>query len=164
MKKMKRLVAVLLAGVMALAILTACGGSKVSLGEQLEKKYFEVFNAARSEEKGELSNDPELSQMALKALETIDKDGKIAEENVFQRIGPTMDEETGKYIEITVKVATEERSSSLEMYTAKAVTPEMIAGMSAPDQRLADSYSRIAIATLERNGKTYYALAYEEMI
>ena len=49
MKKMKRLVAVLLAGVMVLAMLTACGcGSSTPTidAEKVEALYMDIYNAA----------------------------------------------------------------------------------------------------------------------
>ena len=52
MKKMKRLVAILLASVLALAMLTACGesgsGSK-SFAQQVEEAYMQNLNASMDE-------------------------------------------------------------------------------------------------------------------
>lgn len=79
MKKMKRLVAVLLAGVMVLAMLTACGGGAGGPGEsEFEKKVQDVYMAALNKEYGtEWSNNSEVKELATEALNKI-ADGKIA--------------------------------------------------------------------------------------
>ncbi len=46
MKKMKHLVAVLLAGIMALAVLTGCGQTNVDLSDKLAQKATEVYAKA----------------------------------------------------------------------------------------------------------------------
>ena len=69
MKKMKRLVAVLLAGVMVLAMLTACGGGSGSgtstVGEEFENKYIAAINTLRGEKAEKLENDTDLRDRAL---------------------------------------------------------------------------------------------------
>lgn len=67
MKKMKRLVAVLLAGIMALAMLTACsgGGAPQSVEDQVADIYQSAMNAVYGTE---LSNDSTLAAMSKVAL------------------------------------------------------------------------------------------------
>lgn len=78
MKKMKRLVAVLLAGVMVLAMLTACGcGSSTPTSdvEKAEALYMDIYNAVLD---AEYKNDADLKVQAKRLLEdSLDEDGKL---------------------------------------------------------------------------------------
>ena len=77
MKKMKRLVAVLLAGIMVLTMLTACGGNSKSFAQQVEEAYMKNVNASMSEN-SKLKNDPALRNRAMAMLNKIDENGMIA--------------------------------------------------------------------------------------
>ena len=79
MKMFKRFAAALLAGVMVLAMLTACGGGASGPGEsEFEKKVQDVYMAALNKEYGtEWSNNSEVKELATEALNKI-ADGKIA--------------------------------------------------------------------------------------
>ena len=71
MKKMKRLVAVLLAGVMVLAMLTACGGTgndaaTAKFEANVEQAYMAKLNDAFSKE---LKNDDAIKELAVKHIE-----------------------------------------------------------------------------------------------
>ena len=69
MKKMKRLVAVLLAGIMALAMLTACGGGiTVTRDEALEKSVAEWAVEWGKSAKLELTEDADLTAISAKCL------------------------------------------------------------------------------------------------
>ena len=71
MKKMKRLVAVLLAGIMALAMLTACGGglsTPTSDVEKAEALYMDAFNTALGTNYE--NNNTELKDQAKQVLDT----------------------------------------------------------------------------------------------
>ena len=71
MKKMKRLVAVLLAGIMALAMLTACGGTTgtpVTRDDALEKSVAEWAVEWGKDAKLELTEDATLTAMSDKCL------------------------------------------------------------------------------------------------
>ena len=71
MKKMKRLVAVLLAGIMALAMLTACGGTPsapVTRDEALEKSVAEWTVELGKGAKLDLTEDATLTAMSDKCL------------------------------------------------------------------------------------------------
>ena len=67
MKKLKRFAAVLLAGIMVLTLLTACG-SDTGIGKIDKEKQDELEKQLASV--GITANDPELYQIALKNLET----------------------------------------------------------------------------------------------
>ena len=69
MKMFKRFAAALLAGVMVLAMLTACGGGSGSgtstIGEEFENKYIAAINTLRGEKAEKLENDTDLRDKAL---------------------------------------------------------------------------------------------------
>ena len=79
MKMFKRFAAAFLAGVMALAMLTACGGGAGGPGgSEFARKGQEVSMAALNKEYGtEWSNNSEVKELATEALNKI-ADGKIA--------------------------------------------------------------------------------------
>ena len=71
MKKMKRFVAVLLAGIMVLAMLTACGGglsTPTSDVEKAEALYMDAFNTALGTNYE--NNNTELKDQAKQVLDT----------------------------------------------------------------------------------------------
>ena len=76
MKKTRRLVALLLAAVLALALFTACGAAQPTIGEQYEKWLVEQLNSKLPEGKTVQKVDVKHSEM-MAALAKIDKDGKF---------------------------------------------------------------------------------------
>lgn len=78
MKKMKRLVAVLLAGVMVLAMLTACGGGSFTPTSDVEKAealYMDAFNTALGTN---YENDADLEKLAKQVLDdSLNEDGTL---------------------------------------------------------------------------------------
>lgn len=78
MKKMKRLVAVLLAGIMVLAMLTACGcGSSTPTSdvEKAEALYMDAYNTALG---ADYKNDAELKNQAKQLLDkSLDEAGAL---------------------------------------------------------------------------------------
>ena len=79
MKKMKRFVAVLLAGIMVLAMLTACGGglsTPTSDVEKAEALYMDAFNTALGTNYE--NNNTELKDQAKQVLDTnLNDDGTL---------------------------------------------------------------------------------------
>lgn len=89
MKKLAKLTSLLLAGIMALALLTACNGTPgaaeaEALGKQYTEQALAILNEYRATQNTEqtpypkLDNDPELLALAEQRLMLIGQDGKIA--------------------------------------------------------------------------------------
>ena len=79
MKKFRRLAALLLAGVLALAVLSGCGGSRFE--REVEETVLKYVNAAMRETQGEgareFKNDPALRQKAYEMLGRIDPESGL---------------------------------------------------------------------------------------
>lgn len=89
MKKFRRLAALLLAGVLALAVLSGCGGSRFE--REVEETVLKYVNAAMHGTQGEgareFKNDPELRQKAYELLGKIDPEsGLIDSQKAFMVI------------------------------------------------------------------------------
>ena len=90
MKMLKKMAALLLAGVMAMALLTACGeDSTPSFGKQVEDAAIKAVNTALGEN-STLTNDSTLRAQAAQMLEKVNADGKIvAKEGITGTRKPT---------------------------------------------------------------------------
>ena len=149
MKLFKRFAAALLAGVMALAMLTACGGgggNGPSLGEQLENAMVDQMNNVRSEGSEKLTNDPTLRAQALAVLDKATVDGKIKKTDITENVA------------VMVKEKTPDKDG---YYTLLAMTEENLANLKRPQQPNAmyDAVTAFGVATKVVNGKTYLAYA-----
>ena len=169
MKKMKRLVAVLLAGVMVLAMLTACGGAGTSeIGKKFEDEYLKVMNSIRTEK--DLTNDTGMRNKALALLNYIDEDGMID----VDKAAPQPDVEIskdGKTMTVTTLQVDVEGAPVDGKYVAKEITPEVIGeGANVPTNpdpnavAMMNAVKKIGIATKVINGKTYAAMAIELVV
>lgn len=165
MKMFKRFAAALLAGVMVLAMLTACGGAGAStIGEEFENKYIATLNTLRGEDAEELENDTVLHDRALAQLAKINEDGTIAATDVTISTGtPSADGKSVTVVAINVATkgdpvngvvqAEEITAASLDKITTDGANENTVATMRA--------LKKIGIATKVINGKTYVAIAIE---
>lgn len=169
MKMLKKMAALLLAGVMALALLTACGDdSTPSFGKQVEDATIKTFNVAIGENSA-LTNDSALRAQAAQLLENVDADGKIEAQ---KSIKLPKDMSYGK--EITMVVATKDLNKILsdkvgpnDKVDAIKVTAEELAKLQNPQANgLADVIGQynaeiiaVGVATKTINGNTYMAVA-----
>ena len=169
MKKMKRLVAVLLAGVMVLAMLTACGGAGTSeIGKKFEDEYFKAMNSIRTEK--DLTNNIGMRNKALALLNYIDEDGMIDKEKAEPKPDVEISKD-GKTMTVTTLQVAVEGEPVNGKYVAKEITPEVIGnGANIPTNPDPDfiatmnAVKKIGIATKVINGKTYAAIAIELVI
>ena len=165
MKMFKRFAAALLAGVMVLAMLTACGGAGAStIGEEFENKFIATLNTLRGEDAEELKNDTVLHDRALAQLAKINEDGTIAVTDADTSIiTPNADGKSVTVVAINVATkgdpvngvvqAEEITAASLDKITTDGANENTVATMRA--------LKKIGIATKVINGKTYVAIAIE---
>ncbi len=165
MKMFKRFAAALLAGVMVLAMLTACGGAGAStIGEEFENKYIATLNTLRGEDAEKLENDTDMRNKALAQLAKIKEDGTIAATDAYTSI--TTSNADGKPVTVVfISVATkgqpvngvvqaeEITAAFLDRITTDGANEDTVASMRA--------VKKIGIATKVINGKTYAAVAIE---
>ena len=168
MKMFKRFAAALLAGVMVLAMLTACGGGSGSgtstIGEEFENKYIAAINTLRGENAGNLENDTDLRNKALAQLAKIKEDGTIAATDANTSIvTPSADGKSVTVVMISVGTKGEPDKGVCQ---AKEITAESLDEIT-PDSAGSDvveallALKKIGIATKVINGKTYAAIAME---
>ena len=168
MKMFKRFAAALLAGVMVLAMLTACGGGSGSgastIGEEFENKYIAAINTLRGENAEKLENDTDLRNKALAQLQKIKDDGTIAVTDANTSI-VTLNADGKSVTAVVISVGTKGEPDK-GVYQAKEITAESLgeittegAGEDAVETMRA--LKKIGIATKVINGKTYAAIAIE---
>ena len=166
MKMFKRFAAALLAGVMVLAMLTACGGGSgtSTIGEEFENKFIATLSTLRGEDAEELKNDTVLHDRALAQLAKINEDGTIVVTDAYTSITtPNADGKSVTVVAINVATkgdpvngvvqAEEITAASLDKITTDGANENTVATMRA--------LKKIGIATKVINGKTYMAIAIE---
>lgn len=169
MKKFKKLVALILVGVMAMAMLTACGGGgggSKSFATEVEDAVFAVYSQAF----GVKTNDAEAKKLAQTALGYV-KDGKFYEKD-FEDHCITVDE--AKYqIMIAMPIPDADANDNYNYYTVMEITPEMLAQLNSADIPVEDikelnemlkkyetmgfKVTGLGVAAKTINGKTYAA-------
>ena len=182
MKKLAKLTSLLLAGIMALAMLTACNGTPgaaeaEALGKQYTAQALAILNEYRATQNTEqtpypkLDNDPELLALAEQRLELIGQDGKIAGSDTWY----TPDE--GKeYLDIRVMIeplGPGEMGNINERYPALALTEQRLAELNTTkvfcgeiplaSQKML-KITKVAFAYRVVGGKAYVAMAFEAPI
>lgn len=178
MKKLAKLTSLLLAGIMALALLTACNGTPgaaeaEALGKQYTAQALAILNEYRATQNTEqtpypqLDNDPELLALAEQRLMLIGQDGKIAGSDTWY----TPDE--GKeYLDIRVMIeplGPGEMGNINERYPALALTEQRLAELNTTkvfceeiplaSQKML-KITRVAFAYRVVGGKAYVAMAF----
>ena len=173
MKKMKRLVAVLLAGVMVLAMLTACGGTgndaaTAKFEASVEQAYMAKLNDAFSKElEGkELKNDDAIKTSAVKHIEEVAKKETLDYNDLWVNGETTqdwvmicydVDQSTGNYV-----------MSSYEVDKAKTITPNEttikaflnLAQMKRGQVGNTAKFTALGVGAKTINGKTYVAIGF----
>ena len=158
MKMFKRFAAALLAGVMVLAMLTACGGSSPSLAKQAEDALMKSLNSQLKPEE-QYENDPVLYNKIYDALGKIKEDGTLAVEDYpedAQIEAPTKD---GVYV---TYVLTDSNGKAREVKSVDADGGVHCVATQSGDKKVSiQSIDKIAVAAREVNGKTYLGYALE---
>lgn len=178
MKKLAKLISLLLAGIMALAMLTACNGTPgaaeaEALGKQYTEQALAILNEYRATQNTEqtpypqLANDPGLLAFAEEQLKRIGPDGKIAAKDTWY----TSDE--GKeYLDVRVMLeplGPGEMGDVTERYPALALTEQRLAELNTTkvfggnlplaSQKML-KIEKVAFAYRVVGGKAYVAMAF----
>ena len=162
MKMFKRFAAVLLVGVMALAMLTACGERTSKIGKEFEDAALAAINTARGEGVEALKNDETLRDKALGQLCHVKGDGTIAEENAGVMTVLAKDETKNTVKLLVISVLTEKDKDKDGMLKAKEINADVLKQVSGGlNNQAAANFQKVGIATKVVNGKTYTAAAFE---
>lgn len=183
MKKLAKLTSLLLAGIMALAMLTACNGTPSAaeaeaLGKQYTAQALAILNEYRATQNTEqtpypqLDNDPELLALAEQQLLLIGQDGKIAGNDTWY-----IKYEGNKILDIRVMLeplGPGEMGDVTERYPALALTKQRLEELNTTkvfcgeiplaSQKTLDDITKVAFAYRVVGGKAYVAMAFEHPI
>ena len=177
MKKLAKLTSLLLAGIMALAMLTACNGSGGGNAEALGKQYTEqalaILNEYRATQNTEqtpypqLNTDLDLLALAEQRLMLIGQDGKIVGSDTWY---PKV--EGKEYLDVRVMIEPfkpGEKGDVTERYPALAVTEKRLAELNTTkvfggeiplaSQKML-KITKVAFAYRVVGGKAYVAMAF----
>lgn len=166
MKQLKRFLALVLVGVLALTVLTGCGGNG-KFGAEVEKEMLAAVNSLRTEENAPLTNDSELKAKCADALNHVTAEGKIPLGYARQQ---EVDRTTRTIVAIGVETKGDYSFSQVtnanrnQLVDALAITPDELAAYAAKirqdsNKNFYNSLSGFAVATRTIDGKTYLAMA-----
>ncbi len=163
MKKFRRLAALLLAGVLALAVLSGCGGSRFE--REVEETVLKYVNAAMRETQGEgareFKNDPALRQKAYELLGKIDPEsGLIDSQKAFMLIQERLGDKGTLTI---IYIFVDEEGYGSDKRLATEITPDELPKIKqAIDDllsgSLAEDMTAFGAAARTIGGKTYMAI------
>lgn len=178
MKKLAKLTSLLLAGIMALALLTACNGTPgaaeaEALGKQYTAQALAILNEYRATQNTvqtpypQLDNDQELLALAEQRLMLIGQDGKIAGKDTWDTKG-----EGKEYLDVRVMIeplGPGEMGDATERCPALALTKQRLAELNTTkvfggnlplaSQKML-KITKVAFAYRVVGGKAYVAMAF----
>ena len=168
MKKFRRLAALLLAGVLALAVLSGCGGSRFE--REVEETVLKYVNAAMRETQGEgareFKNDPALRQKAYEMLGRIDPESGLIDS---QKARMFIQESLGDKNTITL-ILVEGEGYGRDKLLATEITPDELARIKREIDKMlgsngdssgglrAKNMTAFGVAARTIGGKTYMAI------
>lgn len=169
MKKFRRLAALLLAGVLALAVLSGCGGSRFE--REMEETVLKYVNAAMRGTLGEgareFKNDPELRQKAYEMLGKIDPESGLIDS---QKALMIIDESLGDKSTTTLIAVKAEEYNRPNKRLATEITQDELAKIKDEIDRMLRSngdgtdgpspedITAFGVAARTIGGKTYMAI------
>ena len=155
MKKLKKFAALLLVGVMALALLTACGGGGGSTDEQKEAAMLTALTSSPQCSETAKTNDPELRNMLLTDLNAQLKTGRFKSDVKVKGIRPDPEEN------ITITVMTEYRYGERLQDLIEKITNHI--GSTYPgtnvDVNANGCWTKVAVVVQSNEKGTYLAVA-----
>lgn len=172
MKKMKRLVAVLLAGVMVLAMLTACGGTgNDAATAKFEGKVEQAYMTKLNEKFGEnFENDAAIKKLAVEYIEKMANKETLTKDELWTKEEPT--EKTQNWVMICYDVSQSNGKayvkSSYEAGKAETITPDEttikaflnLAQMKRGQVGNTAKFTALGVGAKTINGKTYVAIGF----
>ena len=166
MKMFKRFAAALLVGVMALAMLTACGERTSKIGKEFEDKYVAALNTIRGEGAEALKNDEALREKALGQLSYVKGDGTIADPEKNAIVTTVLEGSESDPVKIQLVVVLGKKDTADGVYKATEITAEALKNINSTvsgtnAQKIAKAIQKFGVATKVVNGKTYAAVAME---
>lgn len=162
MKKFRRLAALLLAGVLALAVLSGCGGSRFE--REMEETVLKYVNAAMRGTLGEgareFKNDPALRQKAYELLGKIDPESGLIDS---QKAYMVIDERLWDKSTITLIAVEAEEYNRPNKRLATEITQDELAKIKPKIDRMlsepsAKDMTAFGVAARTIGGKTYMAI------
>ena len=168
MKKMKRLVAVLLAGVMVLAMLTACGGTgNDAATAKFEGKVEQAYMTKLNEKFGEnFENDAAIKKLAVEYIEKMANKETLTKDELWTKEEPT--EKTQNWVMICYDVQNTGKyvMSSYEAGKAETITPDEttikaflnLAQMKRANVGQKAKFTALGVGVKTIDGKTYVAI------
>lgn len=167
MKKLARIAALLLVGIMTLAMLTGCKGSFETnpMAEEQILKYVQGAFEDRLNGK-KLTNNSSLHQEAAQILAKVTEDGKIKESDCYHGKLTIYDGLDKAEVKIAC-VVLPEGSSEDGMLQMKEFTGDVSAFLKEPLVDLEQQCAMLldfGVATRVINGKTYVAIAYVDYL
>lgn len=167
MKKLARIAALLLVGIMTLAMLTGCKGSFETNPEAEEQILKYVQGAFEDRLNGKkLTNNSSLHQEAAQILAKVTEDGKIKESDCYHGKLTIYDGLDKAEVKIAC-VVLPEGSSEDGMLQMKEFTGDVSAFLKEPLVDLEQQCAMLldfGVATRVINGKTYVAIAYVDYL
>lgn len=167
MKKLARIAALLLVGIMTLAMLTGCKGSfetNPKAEEQILQYVQDTFTDQLNGKK--LTNNSSLHQEAAQILAKVTEDGKIKESDCYHGKLTYYDGLEKAEVKIACVVYSED-SSGDGMLQMKEFTGNVSAFLAEPLVDLEQQCAMLldfGVATRVINGKTYVAIAYVDYL
>ena len=155
MKMFKRFAAALLAGVMVLAMLTACGGGSFTPTSDVEKAealYMDAFNTALGTN---YENDADLEKLAKQVLDdSLDEDG-----NLKNGKGMIFSEDAGNSVYRVVTILAQQGNKKVPY----GITSEELANKDKVivnvDQTTKKVTTGLAVGAVKKGDKVYVAIA-----
>ena len=169
MKKLTKLTSLLLAGIMALAMLTACGGiGNDAATAKFEAKVEQAYMAELNKTFGEFKNDAAIKKLAVEHIkkmanqEPLSMDELWAEETLTEKTqnwvmicyDVNVKQNTGKYVKLSYEAATAETiAPDINAYLNLAQMKKMQVGNKA-------KFTALGVGAKTINGKTYVAIGF----
>lgn len=163
MKKLARIAALLLVGIMTLAMLTGCKGSFETNPRAEEQILQYVQNTFEDQLNGKkLTNNTSLHQEAAQILAKVTEDGRIKESDCGRGKFTNYDGLDKAEVKIACVVLPENPSEDgmLQMKEFTDNVPEFLKETLVDLNRQCDMLLDFGVATRVINGKTYVAIAY----